>query len=296
MGIDLHNLHSGDYPVTQNVLDLSNLVAENGIDYAVSFPMPTTVYYNPKSIRNKGLFEESGFSDYPYQYENYALCNIIEQLQLSNIIPFVSVSTQAKLQEQVESIYKLNEKFSVYGIKYHASAERMSVVDRSFEPFAKLAADLNVPILVHASLSSNAHPDNVLSLAQSYPSVRLCIAHCARFHKPTLDKIKFEKMKNIFVDTAPFVRLCNMSLENLNKNSNEVLELDYGNPYTALRELVEYLPHNIVWGTDTPWNNHINAVGNVVTYSDEASVLKTLNPKNINNIMENQLNFLFGTP
>lgn len=294
MGMDLHNLHSGKYPVTQNVLDLSKIIADNRINYAVTFPMPTTIYYNPNSIRNKGVFEESGFSDYPYQYENYALCNIIKELQLSNIMPFVSVSTQAKLQEQIEGIYKLHETFGVYGIKYHAAAERMAVDNPKFEPFVKLAEDLDIPILVHSALSPDAHPDHVLNLAKQYPAIRLCIAHCARFHKPTLERIRSGKIKNVFVDTAPFIRLCDMSLTSSNIDLDDVLKLDFDNPHIALKEFAEYLPDNVLWGTDIPWQNYRNSVGKIITYTDETNILEKLEDEIVKKIMENQLDFLFG--
>ena len=293
VGVDLNHLRTGKYPVTQNIFDLSKIIACNGVDYAVTFPMPTTIYYNTNLIREKGLFEPSGFSDYPYQYENYSLCKMISQLHLTNLIPFLSVSAQSKITEQIDGILKLNEEFGIYGIKYHTTTERLDINAPQFAPFALLAQDLNIPIMIHSAVSSIAHPNNVLKFARQYPLVRVCIAHCARFCRDTLEKIKDDGLKNVFVDTAPFIRLCSMAL-NSKDTLEDGLQFNFNYPRIALRKFMEYIPTQVLWGTDIPWQNFMDESGHLITYEDEVAILNDLSEVFIKTVMDNQLNYLFG--
>lgn len=291
VGIEMNHFRTGTYPITQNILDLSNIILSNGIDFAVTFPMPTTVYYNYNLIYNENRFEPSGYSDYPYQYENNALYNLILQMKIQNLIPFVSVSVQEKVKEQIKGIYSLHEKFGVYGIKYHSNTERLSIDNSRFEPFAKLAHEMNIPILVHSEFSQYSHPDNILRFASKHPNVRICIAHCVRFHKNVLERINRD-FENIYVDTAPLVRLCKIA-QNTQQQSNSLLALDFKVPLNALQEFIEFIPKKVLWGTDVPWHHFVNDE-NVVTYEDEASLIKSIDIVLREQVIKNQIRFLFG--
>lgn len=292
VGMDLHHLMEGKYPISQNIYDLSKIIKDNDIDYAVTFPQCTTLYYDTSLIWEKSIFAPSGFCQFPYQYENFALVSQILKLHLDNLIPFISISSQAKVFEQVNYARSLWNEFRIYGLKFHATTERSSVMDPSFKPFIELAIDKNIPILVHTAHDCYAHPIHVIEIARQYPDLRICLAHAARFDIDVLNIIKKEHLKNVFVDCAPLLRLCSIMQKQQNSQGVLFMKADYNNSLAVLQSLYNLLPDNILWGSDLPWNRYLDSNNRIVDYSDDVSILKKF--KNNKAISENSINFLFG--
>lgn len=292
VGMDLHHLIKGKYPISQNIYDLSKIVRDNFVDYAITFPQCTTLYYNTPLIWEKSIFEPSGFCDFPYQYENFALVHQIYQLQIDNLIPFLSISSQAKVCEQISHIYDLWNKYGIYGLKFHATTERSSVLDDSFRPFVELAIDLNIPMMLHTAHDLYAHPMRAIELASQYPKLRVCLAHAARFDMNVINIIKDNNLNNVFVDCAPLLRLCSIMRNRPHMDNVLFMETDYHNSMGVLQYLYELLPNNLLWGTDIPCNRYKEHDNKIIDYNDDVEVI--INFKHRKNISENSVNFLFG--
>lgn len=292
VGMDLHHLIVGKYPISQNIYDLSRIVRDNGIDYAVTFPQCTTLYYDTSLIWEKSIFAPSGFCQFPYQYENFALVSQISKLHLDNLIPFISISSRAKASEQISYAHSLWGEFGIYGLKFHPTTERSSVVDFSFKPFIDLAIDLNIPILVHTAHDHYAHPMHAIEIARRHPKLRICLAHAARFDQEVLNIIKKEKFKNVFIDCAPLVRLCSIMQKQPNQEGVLFMKANYNDCLSVLQSLYNILPDNILWGSDIPANRFLDETNNIVDYTDDVKVLKQF--EHIKTISKNSINFLFG--
>ena len=292
VGMDLHHLMTGKYPISQNILDLSKIVRDNCVDYAVTFPQCTTLYYNTPLIWEKSIFEPSGFCDFPYQYENSTLVRQISQLQIDNLIPFLSISSQAKVHEQISHIQNLWNSYGIYGLKFHSTTERSTVLDGSFRPFVDLAIDLNIPIMLHTAHDLYAHPIHAIKLASQYPKLRVCLAHAARFDLNVINIIKDKKLNNVFVDCAPLLRLCSIMRNRPYLEGVAFVETDYHNSMGVLQYLYELLPNNLLWGTDIPCNRYKDNDCKIIDYNDDVGVIMSFKHKK--NISENSINFLFG--
>lgn len=288
-GIVMDRLIRGKYPVTQDIVDLSETVERNHIDYAVTFPMPATVYYDAMKARNDHVFVSSGIGDYPYQYENQSLVMLKDQLQLHNLLPFLSFSVHEKIEEQQNNIRFLNQKYGIYGLKYHCTMEQQSIDCEAFEMFAALAEELDIPIMLHSELVPAAHPDRVLRFAMDHPKIRVCVAHAARMYFPFLKKLQSTDIPNLFVDTAPFLRICH---ELSKHRSSNIAELPYEEPISALRSLFEISPDRLLWGTDIPWHRFLRDDGKCTSYEQEVEVLNASGFKE--HLSHNALRYLFG--
>lgn len=289
IGIMLTHLLSGHYPYSQDILDLSNKAKENSVDYVVTFPMPTSVYYDVKGIRHRKYFR-AGNCDYPFQYENISLLKSIEEFQLDNILPFLGFSTHSKIEEQIKLLVDLIEKHDVWGLKYHATIERKSVMSNQFKEFSKIADEFNIPILVHTKLDEWADPLHLLSFLDENPTIRLCAAHCGHFSRVFFERLKTHIPENLFIDCSPFVRICyDMSLRD---DKSNILNIDYSNPLTAFNQLFDVIPYNLLWGTDAPFNSFVRPDGTITTYKDEVNIISSQNIRK--QLCQNTIRFLDG--
>lgn len=288
-GILLEHLLKGRYPIVQDIVDLSNTVKLNGIDYAITFPMPLSIYYDSRSYWDNNQLLPSKLCDFPYQAENSTLLQSIEEFNLSNLLPFLSVSTAYSVPEQIQFILDLNDKYPIYGLKYHSTMDCMAVSDDRFIPFVELASDLDIPIMIHTKMDSTASPMHLFRLLEKYPNVRICAAHAAKLFNPFFEELTKNDFPNLFIDCAPFLRICNIQSMSCDTFS---LNVDYENPVKALQCLVELAPRRWLWGTDTPWNRFSSAPRTYSTYADEVSILQKCGLSKL--FSENTKRFLFG--
>lgn len=287
MGIMLTHILSGHYPYTQDIIDLSKKVKLGGADYAITFPMPTSIYYDVVGIKNR-KYRRAGNCDFPFQYENYALVKTVEEFKLDNILPFLSFSTHAKIDEQKKALVDLISSYDIYGLKYHATIERKSVLTKQFIEFADIATEYNIPILVHTKIDQWADPNYIIEFAEANPFIRVCAAHCAHFNTRFFYKIKGDCPINLFVDCSPFTRIC----YDISRGDKEnVMDFDYDNPQVAFLQLFNELQSSLLWGTDTPFNIFSN--GNEVScYANEVKLVN--NEALRSHLFENTKRFLFG--
>lgn len=291
VGLALNQLLNGRYPYAQDIFDLSDTIRRNNIDYAVSFPMPNSVYYNTINVSEKNFnlkYRPSGNCEYPYQIENIYLAKIIDEMNLDNILPFLSISANDKILEQVHNISALIEQYPIYGLKYHASIERKSINSVEFAYFAEVAEKYNIPIMVHTELREDAHPDNLISFSIQHPNIRICAAHAAFFHKPFFELLKKGEFPNVFVDCAPLMRLCHDMMENSGQNR---LDLNFINPEYVLLALIQMIPNHILWGSDMPYYRYKTKYG-ISSYEQEALIINNCSYKNL--ITNNTIRYLLG--
>jgi hypothetical protein len=147
-------------------------------------------------------------------------------------------------------------------------------------------------------LDSLSHPRNIISLAQEFPDLRVCIAHLAGLDQEIIDTTP--KYDNVSIDCAPFLQICRAVEEKSEIVSFPNL-IDPENPAASLKRYFDVLKNNFTWGTDEPWTTSINADGRIRsenTYFDDVQVLIDLfkiPPEVVTTIANrNTLTYLFG--
>lgn len=301
-GIDMYNWMTPRYPLSQSAYDLSLKVEANDVDFFVVFPMPTSMYYHPKYLKNTGSTSLSGIEDFPFQRCNEVLLYEVDVFQLERALPFLCIDPMVKIEEQIVHLEQLIDQYEVFGLKLHTLATHSSAIDLDGSPFMELLESENLPILIHAGTTPvSTHPLNIVKLAKKYPYIRFCIAHFADFDVASMEAIV--EVDNVFVDTSPFLSLCEFALKNnVMQVSAERYATDYSHPDIALRDLCQALPGKVIWGTDEPWTSVSNDDGSLLTrysYSAERSLLAQLSQGGHDRLVSeisnwNTKRFLFG--
>ena len=295
-GMDLSNFYKNRYPCDQNILDLEIKRVKDNVAYQVVFPMPTSIYYDiPKYWRNN-VFLPSGYSDFPFQRENYYLLSAIKHLGLKNMLPFAAFSLRAEISKQEWELLKLAKEYPIYGLKYHTKVEQMGAneIDQKSE-FVEIARLLDIPIIIHTEKKGCSNAIDVLELADRNRDVRFCVAHMGGFAQDFFNELGKYQYDNVFVDTCPLLAKCKV-LESW--PINEIVDLNYGKPKEVLEYLIDRFPQRVLWGTDSPWTYYGKLDGKIEIdienygYHKEACIVRETGKTEI--VMENTLNYLFG--
>lgn len=297
--IDYFNLFAGNLPIMQSVDDLALKAKMAGVDKVVTFPLPSTNYYDYKILMSEGQKRPSGIQDYPYQNENESLlfgCKYTATPDL--FFPFMCVDPSTKQNEQLDFLSKLNNEKKIFGLKLHTLATGSTALDLESGGFVDFAMANNLPIMIHSGLNDCfSHPKNILKLANNYPKLKLCIAHLAWLDQETI--LQISKRENLFIDTAPFLQICDC-VKRRDTAVNRFNLIDPVDPSASLLRYYLILKDNLVWGTDEPWTKCISSDGKIFsnhTYFEESNVLaKTfeVNPEAVRAITnKNTLRFLF---
>ncbi len=275
-GVDLYNLYTGDLPMAQSVDDLVLKARSSGISKVVTFPFPTTGYYNVHELVTRNVRIPSGQQDFPYQVENMALIKGCENSDLP-LLPFMAIDPSNHIQEQVDSLRQNYKKRKFYGLKLHTLATGSTADKLIGSEIVEFAQEKNIPIIIHSGLGDeHSHPQNIVKLAKQSPNLRVCVAHLAWLDEDTIKNVA--KTNNVFIDTCPFLQICNR----VRKGSKMVFSpnlIDPNKPAESLFNYYKLLKNNLIWGTDEPWTKCISARGNVSsnhTYGDEAQVISDL--------------------
>jgi hypothetical protein len=113
-GIDVNNFYNMRYPCTQSAYVLHELMNNNKTDYAITFPMPSSLYFDTRKYWIEKCFVPSGFESIPFCIENQYLLSEIDFWGYNNILPFVSFSLQDRVYEQCDFIRKLSNEHNIY--------------------------------------------------------------------------------------------------------------------------------------------------------------------------------------
>lgn len=294
-GVDYRNLYLSRYPLSQCVTQLNECLLDAGISYAITFPMPNTLYFDIRKQFDLRLYAKSNLCDFPFQIENNYMINEIEHFSYSHILPFLSFSLQCEVDKQIRFIDSCMRETAIYGLKFHPYNDCMSIMElEKHEDFLNFIEEHNLPIICHTGIDNVSDPSHVLKFAYNHPKIRICAAHFANCNQNFFSAIEMEFPENLFLDIAPLITLC----ERCKSLENHVSYWDYANPINFIKQIYQMYPQNIIWGTDHPWTyNHKlknSKSKQMVTYKMEVDILKQTGF--ISNIIaqKNILKFLFG--
>jgi hypothetical protein len=295
-GTDTYNFFMGNIPHSQAVEDLELKAKLSGVNKVITTPFPGTSYFNAKVLVTEGRKEPSGQQDFPYQQENFVLVNDSKRFEI--IIPFACVDPTTKVPEQLAFIGALHDRKEVFGLKFHSLACGCTAFQIARSGIADFAIERNIPILVHSGLDQLSHPRNVIKLSETFPNLRVCLAHLGGLDEETIKAVS--KHRNVFIDCVPFLQICRAVEEGSDIVSFPNL-IDPQHPAVSLNRYFNNLKDHLIWGTDEPWTTSINANGKVRSknsYFDEVNILTELfkiSPDAVSSITyKNTINYLYG--
>lgn len=66
---------------------------------------------------------------------------------------------------------------AVYGLKFHPFSNQAPIDSDFCDPYIKLAAEFDLPVVVHTASSDESSPARVAVMAQKYPGLRFLLVH-----------------------------------------------------------------------------------------------------------------------
>jgi len=296
IGTDLNRFIFDRYPTSHSIVDMSQKARDVGVDYFVALTMPSPIYYDYPHYWDKKQFKSSGLGQFPFEHENRHLLKTIQALSITNALPFLSFSLQDKIIEQEKNMVNLISKYYVYGLKYHTVADQNNALAIMANSSVLLIAEkYNIPILIHSGLDPLSDPLNVYTLAVQNPTIRFCAAHIGDFSPAFIRKVLEKPLKNLFVDSGPFIAMCMKVNENKVMKS-ERIDVDYSNPQIAFKQVYEIFQDSLVWSSDEPWtlSGNINEKKSIygTSYSKEAELYNVCDFKE--ELSVNARRYLFG--
>jgi len=275
-GVDLYNMYCGRMPFVQSVDDLVYKAEMAGVEKVITFPFPSTGYYDTRKLIETGEIYSSGLQDFPYQIENEILIKSCEPYK-NKIIPFLCIDPNRKQKEQLELLDKYWNKGKFFGIKLHTLATNSVATDILLSDFADFIEKNDIPLIIHCGIIDKfSHPNNIIELSKSLSSTRICIAHLARLDENVIEKVAANK--NLFTDCSSWLQICDFVKEkscefSLNNRIN------ISSVSESLLNYYKILKDHLIWGTDEPWTNYIDKKINHNSshnYSEEITVLSEL--------------------
>jgi hypothetical protein len=140
------------------------------------------------------------------------------------LIPFVRLDLSEEPIEEATRCIDLGAR----GIKLHPRAQRFLLNDERLAPVFELAADRNVPILIHGGRGLPPIADHLHRLVERYPGSQLIIAHAGIADLGSLAGY-FAGMAGVFFDTSVWSAIDLLSLYHLVGPEQIVYASDY--PY-----------------------------------------------------------------
>jgi predicted TIM-barrel fold metal-dependent hydrolase len=140
------------------------------------------------------------------------------------LIPFVRLDLSEEPIEEATRCLDLGAR----GIKLHPRAQRFLLNDERLAPVFELAADRNVPILIHGGRGLPPIADHLHRLVERYPGSQLIIAHAGIADLGSL-AAHFGGMPGVFFDTSVWSPIDLLSLYHLVSPEQVVYASDY--PY-----------------------------------------------------------------
>ncbi len=311
VGVNYGAYITGAYPYGMSFEDLVIRLKYLNVDYAVAFPISSSYYKIDPSSPIITTTEE--FSKFPYQLENENFLREVYEIfpeYSSMVIPFVLFDPSRKINEQVDWLYALYERYSIFGLKTIPTYIQSYAKDLlgKGRPILEFATKYGLPIIFHCSYYKNdpwASVFDIIKIVREVPEVRFCLAHSARFVKSVLDEAN--DLENCFVDTSAFHIHCMLAREDSDiiPPKEERFPAEYNDPVDVLKKLVDNYPSTIIWGSDIPDNyfvqRYYDANGKLIetklksTFDMEVKILKGLPQNDIHQIAYvNTVRFLFG--
>lgn len=304
LGIFIQSLFDDKYPSSGDPINLLEKMNAHKVDYSIVFPFPDQFTGKDDTLYDKVMML---LGPVPYRLANERLLLEINQLKINRFLPFLMFSINYGISEQIEYLESKANENTIFGLKYYPDSDMVNVKNllKEGKPFIEFLLRHNMPLVIHcseaASTNNNGYsnPLDMLCIAEEYPDLRMCIAHMGQFNEKLIDYIIENDMKNVYLDTSPFLHLCYVRSINGIKNC---LNFDYTDPITVMKGMYVLLPDNIIWGSDCPFNytcnlnndNH-NKKFEYFLYSEYYALLDKL-PKEmrLKIASENTIRYLFG--
>ena len=312
IGISPKFFYQYGYPYALSFEDMVIRMELLGIDHSVIFPFVDSAFYVDDSSSSK-VKTTIKYCDFPYETENRNMLNEINEIfpeYSQKALPFLMFDPSRETQKQADFMETLIDKYPVFGLKTASTYTQSFVTDMETigKPILDLARKKQLPITFHSSVHPKdpwAQADDIIALAERNPDIRFCIAHCARFLKPVLERAN--KLDNCFVDYSAFIIHCKLAVVDSESVAVKELRFDanYNDPFDVMMKLVKAYPNTMLWGSDTPFNYWIQKYYTVdeklveerleCGYKEETDLLHKL-PKDIITKIAytNNLRFLFG--
>ena len=284
-----------------------------GVDHAVIMTLGGSTYFRLSSVPVERPETTEEFSRFPYELENRNLFLEIHEIfpeYTDMALPFATFDPSRKTGEQAAFLEELYERYHFVGLKTCTTYIQSFVSDLATvgRPIVDVARRHDLPIIFHSSYDKKdpwAPLADILAFAESHPDIRVCLAHSARFHRPSLERAA--SLENCFVDLSAFDIHC-LLVRQENRAvppRAERFEADYENPAGVMEKIVADYPGTILWASDTPGNyyirKHCDATGEVVdialrsAFDREVKLLRSLDREEIDAVARrNTARFLFG--
>jgi hypothetical protein len=304
-----------EFPCAQTVEGLYYRQISSGVDVNVVFPLAPELYFDLATLLKTGeaVPAENPLSPVPYAVENKQMMSEVfrfcPEFQ-DRFITFVSADPGRDIAGQIEALTALEEEYPIYGIKISPVLCQSPVAELlgASKDLVEFALERNIPMLIHSTVDPNerySQVSDILRVAETYPNLRVCLAHCAGFDREYLELA--DSMPNVWVDTSALKIQVQMTheLSPLMAPPDRRLEADYSDHISVIQTLTDAFPNTILWGSDSPAYSYIclrqQADGVFyefrlkANYEDEVAALEALkDDMRIRVSNANTLRFLFG--
>jgi len=305
IGIETANYLNSQYPYAQSLEDMKAKASGTRVSHWLVFPF---VSYPTDSTLGQSTrpHTELKHPETPYGLANENLLSEIsnfDQSEQKHFLPVAIIDPSRRVAEQIPHLRRLHASSRFYALKIQGTIIQSKVSDLldTGSAFLDLAAEWNVPFLIHSSILPNdiwSQASDILRVVESRPDVRFLLAHSCRFHKPSLDRIA--ELPNAWFDCSAHRIHCDLAERNQATVAvaNERFPADYSKPAEVLRELAKAYPDKLIWGTDSPYyswieNSHGKKLRLVSSYADEWACVEALPESMIKAITQtNTLNWL----
>ena len=316
IGVSIGAYARHEFPYCQSLEGLYYRHLANRVDCGVVFPFSPDLYFDIPALARAGTMVPAAepLSAVPYESENRLLLTEVYEFcpeYRDRFLPFVCADPERDIPGQIGALRVLDGQFPIYGIKISGVScqSKLAGLLGSGRPVLEFAAKRDLPLLLHVTVHPQERYSQVsdaLAIAERYPGLRFCLAHCLGSHRAYLERAA--AMPNVWVDTAALKIQVQLVHENspITATPDDRFDWPYDDHRKVMRELVERFPDTIVWGSDSPAYSYIcrrQQAPGVVTefrlkanYEDERAALDAL-PETARwqASSTNTIAFLFGT-
>lgn len=277
---------------------VDELLANPDVDLVINLTLPAVHAEVSIAALNAGKI--------PYGLANQNLLSEISNFDYSeqkHFLPVAIIDPGRRVAKQIPHLRKLHATSRFYALKIQGTIIHSKVSDLldTGSAFLDLAAEWNVPFLIHSSILPDdiwSQASDILRVVESRPDVRFLLAHSCRFHKPSLDRIA--ELPNAWFDCSAHRIHCDLAERNQPTVAvvKERFPANYSNPAKVLLELAKAYLDKLIWGTDSPYyswieNSHGKKLRLVSSYADEWACVEALPESMIKAITQtNTLNWL----
>jgi predicted TIM-barrel fold metal-dependent hydrolase len=158
MRLDFHT-HIGPYPDDRSLDELLQMLDANGMDAAVALPS-RGLRGSPSVYARANEYVAEAMQRYPRRVVGFCTLN-----------PWHGQEALAEFERAVRQL-------GLRGLKLHPPTQGFDVADEALmDPLMTLAAELDVPVVIHGGLRVHDNPLRFGLLAQAHPRVRLVMLH-----------------------------------------------------------------------------------------------------------------------